>query len=350
MSDETAGSAGPTSAPAELGVVDPIRLPDVVRSAQSGATAAWSRLPGLGKAFVVLAIVDVALRAVGFAGTSLFIDLGSPITIVAAVFAHTLPILLPALLLARRPDAATATPLVLRGVVVLALVELLHQPVSGLAFGVPDGSGFVAGIGIGIARSLVSAAGWLAIALGLAAVTSSRPGPALAGLSNLVLAALVGAAIVTLGVGLVVAPPDLGDPTWNSLSMVNNAMLSVEAAAIAYFAWIVVRGTSDARRPQAARYLATGALVVGAAFAAISAAIGALVIVQVVFALSTGPLGGEFGLLWIGTWPVTAAVLVALALGLADDSVRLPARDGGDVPPKATPEVRWPGPGGEIPS
>jgi hypothetical protein len=129
-------------------------------------------------------------------------------------------------------------------------------------------------------------------------------------------------------------------------------MLAVEAAVIAYLAWIAVRGTTDVRRPQIARYLASGALVIGAAFAAVGVVVGAAVIVQVVFALSNGPLGGDGGLFWIGTWPVMAALLVAFALGLADNSVRVSAAGGGaPTPSEPVPDpVRWPDPGGEVPT
>ena len=344
--------AAPPAHTDPLGVVDPIRVPGVVRTPMVRVADAYRRLPVLGKVFVLLAIVDFAVRALGLFGTSLLIDLAYPITIVTSLLAETLPVLLPALLLARRPDAATATPLVLRGAIVIALVELLVDPLSGLAFGMLEGSGFVLGMGVGIARTLLNAVSWLAIAVGLGAITSSRPGPALAGLSNLVLAALLASAATGLGLMLVLNQSDFGDPAWNTASSLSNAMFVVESAALAYLAWIVIRGTNDERRPVAARYLATGAFVVGGAIAAIGAVVSAVALVQVVFALSRGVLGGEVAWAWLASWPTVAAVLVALALGLADNSVRVPGGSGGSAAtsdPQPDP-VRWPTPGGEVPT
>ena len=326
MTDATGATEAPRPTRTNgLGVVDPIRVPGVVRAPLVRVADAYRGLPVIGKVFVVLALADIVMRALGLFGTSLFITLEAPITIVTSFLGQTLPILLPALLLARRPDAATAIPLVLRGAIVIALVELLGDPFSGLAYGLPDGSGFVAGAGVGIASTLLRAAGWLAIAVGLAAITSGRPSPTLAGLSNLVLAALLAAAITQLGLGLILARPDLGDPAWDAASMLGNAMFSVHSAVLAYLAWIVIRGTNDMRRPVAARYLATGAFVGGGAIAAIAAVEGAAAIVQVAFALPPGSILGEGLWAWLSGWPTVAAVMVALALGLADDSVRMPA-------------------------
>lgn len=344
--------AAPPTRTDTLGVVDPMHVPGSVGGMEVRAADAWRRLPTLGKAFVVLAIVRVLAGALGVAGTSLFIDLSYPFTVVSGLLIATLPILLPAFLLMRRPDAAAAMPLVFRGAVVLALVAFLQQPVSAFAFGLPGGGGFVAGVSVGIARTLFSASGWLAIAVGLGAVTSSRPGPALAGLANLVLGALVAAAIVQLALLLVSGQPDLGDPTWNAMSMLGNAMFTVEAAVLAYLAFVLVRGTNDTRRPAAARYLATSAWVLAAALAAMSAVVGAVTVVQIVFALSRGAVGGEIALAWLGGWPVIAATLVALALGLADNSVRIPAADRAPrTPADPGPDpVHWPAPGGEVPT
>ena len=346
--------AAPPTRTDGLGVVDPIRVPGVVRAPAAGVAAWYRRLPPLGQAFVVLAIVDIVARAVGLFGMSLFIDLAYPITIATSLLGQTLPILLPALLLARRPDAATATPLVLRGAIVIALVELLGDPLSGLVHGLPDGSGFVPGVGVAIAGTLLRAVGWLAIAVGLATITSSRPGPALAGLSNLMLAALLASAVTQLGLLLVLARPDLGDPAWNAATMLSNTMFVVESGVLAYLAWIVIRGANDERRPVVARYLAAGAFVVSGTIAAIGAVVSAVAIVQVVFVLTGGVIGGEVAWAWLTGWPTIAALLVALALGLADNSVRIPTSAGGGLGPTlATAEpdpVHWPAPGGEVPT
>ncbi len=356
MSNDSSGSAPAVAASSgntnELGVVDPIRLPRFVRPGLSVGGATWARLPVLGRAFVVLAIVDVAARAMGLFGMSLSIDLAFPISLVTAFVPGTLLILLPAFLLLRRPDAARATPLVLRGAIVLALVALLTDPLSNLVFGLPDGNGFVAGYGIGIGRTILSAVGWLAIAVGLGAVTTGKPGPAIAGLSNLVFATLLAAALISLALTLVLAPPDLGDPTWNAVALTAQALFVVELGVLAYLARVIVRGTEDRRRPAVARALASSATVIGAAVTAVGALVAAMAFVQVVFALSGGLVGADVPWTWVAGWPVTAAIIVALALGLADNSVRLPGTQGAFAPvrdPGPDP-VHWPAPGGEVPT
>ncbi len=351
MSNEPSASAAPTSA-SELGVVDPIRLPKFVRPGLSRSGATWDRLPLLGRVFVVLAVVDVAARALGLFGMGLHVDLAFPISLITAFIPQTLLILLPALLLLRRPDAATATPLVLRGAIVLALVALITEPISSLLFGLPGDSGFLVAYGVAIARTILSAVGWLAIAVGLGALTTGLPGPAIAGLSNLVFAALLAAAIVSLALVLVLAPPDLGEPSWNTLETLANALYVMEAGVLAYLARVIIRGTEDVRRPASARYLATGATVTGAAITAIVGAVGAVALVHIVFAIPGGPIWGEVALAWIAGWPVTAAILVALALGLADNSVRLPRSGGAFVPQadSAPAPVHWPAPGGDVPA
>jgi hypothetical protein len=356
MSNDPSGGASATTATTgttELGVVDPIRLPGFVRPGVSRGGAAWQRLPMLGKAFVVLALADIATRALGVFGGALFLDPAVPISFVTAFVPRTLLILLPALLLLRRRDAASATPLVLRGAVILALVELLRDPLSSFAFGLPDGSGVVPGMGVGIGRTILSSVGWLAIAIGLNAVTTGRPGAAIAGLANLVFGALLAAALISLGLTLALAPPDLGEPTWNTVSMVSNALFVVEAGVLAYLARVVVRGSEDARRPAFARALASTATVLGAAITAVVAVLSGIILVQVVFAIPASFSLAEGAPGWLAGWPVTLALLVALALGLADNSVRLPASGGSLAPGGADPTpdpVRWPDPGGDVPT
>lgn len=358
MSNDSPGGASATTATTangttELGVVDPIRLPGFVRPGMSRGGATWQGLPTLGKAFVVLAVADIVARALGVFGRGLSIDPAVPISLVTAFVPRTLLILLPALLLLRRPDAGSATPLVLRGAVVLALVELLQDPLSSLAFGLPDGSGVVPGMGVGIGRTILASVGWLAIAVGLNAVTTGRPGAAIAGLANLVFGALFAAAIISLGLTLVLAPPDLGDPTWNAVTLVSNALFVVEAGVLAYLARVVVRGSEDARRPAFARALATTATVLGAAITAVVAVLSGIILVQIVFVIPPSFSLAEGAPGWLAGWPVTLALLVALALGLADNSVRLPRSGGGFAPGGADPEpepVRWPDPGGEVPT
>jgi hypothetical protein len=68
--------------------------------------------------------------------------------------------------------------------------------------------------------------------------------------------------------------------------------------------------------------------------------------------LPPGSILGEGLWAWLSGWPTAAAVMVAFALGLADNSVRMPASGVGLVGASA-PEpdpVRWPTPGGDVPT
>ena len=109
-----------------LGVVDPMRVPGGDR-----AREAWRGLPALGQAFVVLAAIEVVARALGLFGTRLFVDLADPLSVITAFVPHDALILLPAVIAWRRRDAVEATPLVIRGAILVALVELLDAPLRG---------------------------------------------------------------------------------------------------------------------------------------------------------------------------------------------------------------------------
>jgi hypothetical protein len=197
----------PGASTSDLGVVDPLEIPG---AAPVGRL--WSGLPALGRSFVALVALDIVVRALGLLGTSLYIELTAPLTWITAFLPHDALILLPAVILARRPSAAIDAPLVLRGAVTVALIEALKDPVRGLAF---------------------------------------------------VLAAAVSAVSAILTPNL-----DLGGDVETFLARSTSTVVALSGLGLAYLGWVIVRGTDDSRRPARATKLATvsmTALALGAA-------------------------------------------------------------------------------------
>lgn len=319
-----------------LGVVDPIRLP-----LPAALPRAWRRLPALGKAFVVLAALDVLVRALGLFGTSLAVDVAVPVSFVTAFAPHSLLILLPAILLFRRTDAQVTTPLVFRGAMVVAVLELVREPIQGLTADVnPEGAIASSGILYAVA-TLAIAAGWLAIGIGLAALNPARPGPSIAGLANLVSGAIVAGAVVGLASLFILPTMEGGDPGLNSALAAGAVAFAVQTIVWAFVARAAIRGTGDSRRPLVATYTATGAFILIGIGGALGALVGVFAIVQYSFELGIGAPEWALALGWAGGGLATSLVVVAFALGLADAplapvSGRMPSPDG---PPLAWPSI-----------
>jgi hypothetical protein len=290
-----------------LGVVDPLRVPGA-----AAARRAFLGLPMVARVFVALAGVDVLVRALELFGTELFLSLDQPLSWFTAFLPHDALILLPALVLVRRPDAIDATPLVMRGAVAVALVELLSTPARGIVSGNPVDP-IAAPTIVSIVAILVQAGGWYWLAVGLRALNPLHPAESSAGLANLVAGGLVLTAFVRLVTTLFGPTADVGDPTWTALLQLNSAMFVVQSLAFAYLARIVVLGTADPSRPAAATNLAAGALVL-LAIGAIVSLVGPLLFpvtgqneIWVVIGFITGPVA-------------TTAFVASFALGLADPS------------------------------
>ena len=297
----------PAATTGDLGVGDPIRIPGAAR-----ARALWVGLPQVSRAFIALTAMDVVVRALGLFGTNLFLSIDDPLSWFSAFFPHDALILLPALILARRPDAIDATPLVMRGAIAVALVELLSTPARGLVSGNPLDP-IVAPTIVSIVAILFLAGGWYWLALGVRALNPVRPAESSAGLANLVGGALALTALIYLAEALFGAPPDVGNPTWTALLQLNNAMSVVQSLAFAYLARTVVVGTGDPARPTAATNLATGSLVL-MALGSVLMAIGPLLF----------PVIGQ-NAIWVVTGWITGPIAMtgffaAFALGLADPS------------------------------
>ena len=334
-SEPAPSTAAPTNA---LGVVDPLRIPGLER-----ALAYLRGLPTLAKAFVGLAVLDTVARAMGFLGQSLDIELGIPLTLFTAFLPHTALILLPAIIVARRPDAARSVPLVLRGAIAIALIELLIAPISIAAESV---GGLPAWATASIAGHAGMSAAWVAIALGLAALRAGRPSAAAAGYANLVAGTIALGAITSVGVLVLLQGYDYGDPAWNALAKVAGAATAISTFALAFLARVVIRGVGDPERPGPATTTAAVAASLWGLNWLLILGVNVAAIMQTAFAWPTGAVAGMLTLGWVGNGLATGALVLAFALGLADR-----ARDPGATPASVPDDgPAWPAPGREVPT
>ena len=301
----------------DTGVVEPLRIPPWLREP---VERTWRESPVVVRAFVILAFVDVISRSLGilqprsFVGADLF-------ALYAMLIPHDLWILLPAVLVVRRPDVARATPLVFAGAVTIALVTVLGRPIQSWFEG-PVGISSLS-VEIGILESLAKLGAWVLIARGLAALNPARPSASIAGLSNLVLGAGLVALFVGFGRDLLNAP-QTGIPSLDGLLALSNVVAYTQLIAWLYLLWIVIRGVGDTRRSP----LATAAAAVGAAMAGLLDDVAILAGVVGTSLQSTAPLGGGVGLAnldyafsFLSVGVGQALVVVAFALGLAEPPV-----------------------------
>jgi hypothetical protein len=301
---------------ADSGVVDPLRIPDWFKD---DVKRGWRDTPLAARIFVSLAVVDVVSRSLGILqppynpGFDLF-------GLYAMLIPHDLWVLLPAVLVLRRPDAARATPFIFWGAVVVATLTVVERPLENVAGG---STAFTTlALEISILASLAFLVAWILIARGIAELNPRAPTPQVAGLSNLVLGIGVLALIVELGRSLA-TQPDTGLPGIDGLLVLGNLVAAARLGAWLYLLWIVIRGIGDPRRPAWATLAAAiGAAMTGLLDAATTFAAAAMTAAQSPIPLggaSLGDLTFAFGLLSSGVGQ--ALLVVAFALGLAEPPV-----------------------------
>lgn len=243
----------------DSGVVDPVRIPDWIREP---AARAWRELPPLARVFVVLTLLDILGRSLGILGPTIDWAYVTPLSFVSAFLPHDLWILLPALLVVRRPDAASAMPWIFRGALVIAIAELVTGPVRGL-LGLDVAAATMSALVLA-ASSVAMLAGWLLIGWGLAALTARDPGETAAVLANVSAAAVGLLAAIGLARILTSAPPDTGEPAFSQAMTLGSLAAALRLLGWAYLVWVVVRGFGDPRRPRAATMTAAvGAVLAG---------------------------------------------------------------------------------------
>jgi hypothetical protein len=271
--------------------------------------------------------------------------------VVTAFLPRDALILLPAVLLARRADAAEATPLVMRGAIVVALVDLLRGPLAAVPFGAGGGDSLASWIILTALATVLAGAGWVTMSFGLAALNPPASRPSIDGFGNLAAGALLAGAAAWLLELVMGTQVVLGDPGWNTMLLLASAVAPVQLVAWAVVARVAVRGLGDGRRPAIATTVAAAAMVLAAISAALIVAEALAMAAQYLGVLRTSVIAGMLGIGWLGSGLVPTLLVVAFGLGLADTSVRIPvvgAAHRAPVEPDVEP-LSWPAPGGEVP-
>jgi len=317
---ESPPAASTGSATSDLGVVDPIRIPGAAR-----ARGLWSGLPWLGQLFVALAVVDIVMRALGLLGTSLSIEVSAPLTWITAFLPHDALILLPAVILARRPTAFAEFPALLRGAITVALVELLNDPIRGLFATLGAGDNLVLLLLIASVAAVATGLAWVALARGLKAFAPPEPWASSALLANLVGGALALSAIVAAASALLFNELDLGVSLDTLFARTGSTIAALSGLGLAYLAWVIVRGTDDPARPAAATRLASVSVAGIALGTVLSLVAGAGVIWLLIFFVA-----------WVGGY---TGLVVAFGLGLADPSGTIDRAVPTDDPAPELPET-----------
>ena len=285
------------------GVVDRIRVPDWLRDA---VTEVWRETPPLVRLFVGLALLDILSRGIGFLQPRY--DPGLDLFGIYLMFVpHDLWILLPAVLLLRRPDAARATPLVWWGAVVVAVATVAERPLESLFSG-PFGATPLS-TEIGILASIAFLVAWLLLARGLAALNPVAPTPQVAGFSNIVVGAGGVGVVVELARDLATGPVT-GDSGFDGLLALGNVVGIARTAAWLYLLWIAIRGVGDTRRPQVATLVAA----IGAALTGLFDAVTTITNTALVTFQTPGQIVG-------GSWDDLAYALALLSVGVGQGAL-----------------------------
>lgn len=302
-------------------MVESLRVPDGVARAWHRAAAWFVAQPVLARLFILLVAFDVLARGLGIVGPPINLDVRNPLGVLASFLPHNLLILLPALIVLRRPSAAEDTPVVLDGAVFVALAELLSHPSTALAATI-GGTGLWAVVAL--AAVALQAIGWVAIGRGLATINAD-PQPTTEGWANLAAFGIVTAALVSVVTFLIGPGIDVGDAQVNQL-LILNALASLAAPlALAYLGRAVIRGLDDERRPELAVRLGSAAVFLAAGLGLITAVIILLATRNVGLAQAFTQNPGWAVLYWLATGAAVSLLVIAFGLGLADDGQRAPA-------------------------
>ncbi len=294
----------------DLGVVDPIRVPTSVQTYVRG-------MPRIAQVFVALALVDLVGRALGVVEPGIGFSTEYPTSFVSAFLPNFALILLPALVLIRRPDAETATPWILRGAVVVALVELLGSPTRAFVAGL-DNSGentllfWVAALGL-----VLFALGWVALGRGLSKLNPVAPAAPIAGLANLA-ALLVASTIILWLIQTVLSPTNVADPPGAAGALtINHAAGLVGILAWAYLLRSVLRGLDDPSRSLTVTRLAAVGALLSATMTFFIALLGVIYANNIQFALTVGN-DLSIWVYFVSDSIGISLIVLAIALGFAD--------------------------------
>jgi hypothetical protein len=284
-------------------VVDLIRVPELVQRAVR-------ETPMLARVFVALAIADVFARTLGLLGPPVDLSLSRPLSVTASFLPRDLLIVLPAIIMLRLRNAYAVTPWVVAGAIVVAVAEILGQPLASLVQA--DFTGYTL-------VTLMAPAGWAVIGWGLGQMNPKEPSLRVAGTANLVAALVVLASLVVALLPLVVTPAvGFGQAPPIDTAVEIGLLQVLGSCGWAYLFRAVIRGFEDPRRPD----WATSA---GAIAAALSAVVGLVIaVVTVLGRIDPRTLGWLtqsdvfVPLVWLGAGGALSLLVVAFGLGLAD--------------------------------
>lgn len=306
QSDEPPKSAGLGST--EPRVISLIRVPESVQRVVR-------ETPTLARVFVALAIADVFARMLGLLGPPVDLSLSRPLSVIASFLPRDLLIMLPAIIMLRLPNAYAVTPWVVAGAIVVAVAEILGQPLAALVQADFPGYALV---------TLVAPAGWVVIGWGLGQMNPKEPSLRVAGTANLVAALVVLASLVGALLPLVVPPAaGFGQGPPIDIAVQIGLLQVLGSCGWAYLLRAVIRGFEDPRRPP----WATSA---GAFAAALSSVVGLVIaVVTLLGRIDPRTLGWLtqsvvfVPLVWLGVGGALSLLVVAFGLGLADPSRRV---------------------------
>lgn len=306
--------------PDDRGVVEPLRVPPTVARAWRRAVAWFTAQPPLVRLFVTLAALDVVVRWIGIVGPQVYLDPSAPLSILTSFLPHDLLILLPALIVSRRPNAAEAIPTLVDGAILVALAELIAHPSTGLA-------SEVGGIGpwaiVAVAVIVIGAVGWIAIGRGLANLNPLDPNPSTAGWANLAAFAIVAAVGAAAAAYLVGPGFDVGDAELNRLITLHAVVQLLAPLTLAYVGRAVIRGLDDRTRPEIALRLGASAMFLAAGLGLAVSLVGLLASIDIAFAQSVAQVAGWGALYWLATGGAISLLVVAFGLGLADTTAQV---------------------------
>lgn len=308
----------------ENGVVNPLRVPSPIRA----VAARIAGMPPLGRALIVLAVINLVLAVLRERGGYL------------SAIGESLLVLLPVAVLWRRRDAATATPALLRGTVLIAAAVLAGGALRAVDAWLATDPLDPASLGIDVlylvrmlAIVLATAVGWWRVANAIRGLRPSRGGwQRVAGIVVAVAAIATAAGFLALDV----LPTD-SQPAASTV-----VLFLVEAASwlvTAYVGWVFVSRAGGAPR------LATRSAALGAAIWA-GGSIPTLAISITLFLTRDDRVWSNQS---VGLWILSMAsflapflFVVAFAAGLADQETDLrsapsPPRVGAAPPAPAGP-------------
>jgi len=292
----------------DAGVVDPIRVPDSVQQFVRGA-------PRLALVFIVLAILDVVGRGLGVLEPGMRLTTDYPLSFVSAFLPRDALILLPAAIVLRRPDAESATPWILRGAVLIALLTLVSAPTIAFVSDVVSPEDPSPVFLVGAAWLSLAAVCWLALGRGLSTLNPSTPSAPVAGLANLA-ALLIGATIVLGLAGTAFSPTNIADPSGSGTFTINHVAAWIGILAWAYLIRSVLRGLDDPSRSVAVTRLAAVGALLSASMTFFTAILGLVFSLDIQVAMQVGNDPGTWAYFVEDSVGISLIVL-AIALGFA---------------------------------